>query len=370
MGSTKKTDLHAHNVLVAVHIRRRAGDKGGVGMDQDTLKDAQTDFYHLVDNRQGGSSEPSASAPRTRPIQRGRKHRRLQQHELSALIPNRPDAQRTALVDAMTLHRSAGAGRTPAVDVITLDGKILWDWDHYLAALDAGLRINLIPYTEHDPVTYLCVAALHERGLDAGMKALTVLGLCEPAKRGRPKKSTQNVDFWPPPKTEAEMAKMAGIGTTLISHAKELDAHGLSALVLTRQLKFNQVYQRLKLVQSAGLAGEVLDGTKTFGEAYLAAVSNSGNEQIAERETTPSRKALTDQVAELQRSVAKLTEENRRLRQRDDVLTVESRSYRDKWQQALRDLDEQNALMETYKEETDRLKAIIQLNDIEVRTQY
>ena len=75
-------------------------------------------------------------------------------------------------------------------------------------------------------------------------------------------------------------------------------------------------------------------------------------------------------MAELQRSVAKLTEENRRLRQRDDVLTVESRSYRDKWQQALRDLDEQNALMETYEEETDRLKAIIQLNDIEVRTQY
>ena len=174
-----------------------------------------------------------------------------------------------------------------------MDGKVLWDWDHYLAALDAGLRINLIPYTEHDPVTYLCVAALHERGLDAGMIALIVLGLCEPAKRGRPKKSTLCVDFWPPPKTEAEMAKMAGIGTTLISHAKELYDYGLSALALTRQLKFNQVYQRLKLVQSvAGLAGEVLDGTKTFGEAYLAALSNSGNEQIAERETTPSRKAL------------------------------------------------------------------------------
>ena len=339
-------------------------------MDQDTLKDAQTDFYHLVDDRQGESSEPSASAPRTRPIQRGRKHRRLQQHGLSALIPNRPDAQRTALVDAMTLHRSAGAGRTPAVDVITLDGKVLWDWDHYLAALDAGLRINLIPYTEHDPVTYLCVAALHERGLDAGMKALTVLGLCEPAKRGRPKKSTQNVDFWPPPKTEAEMAKMAGIGTTLISHAKELDAHGLSALVLTRQLKFNQVYQRLKLVQSAGLAGEVLDGTKTFGEAYLAALSNSGNEQIAERETTPSRKALIDQVETLQRIVTSLERETQILRQRTKALTGESKLYRDQWQQALRDLDEQTALMETYKEESARMREMIQLNGIEFQTHY
>ena len=164
---------------------------------------------------------------------------------------------------------------------------------------------------------------------------------------------------------------MAGIGTTLISHAKELYDYGLAALVLTRQIKFNDAYQRLKLVQSVvGLAEEVLDGTKTFGEAYLAARSNSANEQTAKRKTTPSRKALTDQVAELQRSVAKLTEENRRLRQRDDVLTVESRSYKDKWQQALRDLDEQNALMETYKEETDRLKAIIQLNDIEVRTHH
>ena len=163
---------------------------------------------------------------------------------------------------------------------------------------------------------------------------------------------------------------MGGVGTTLISHAKELYDYGLAALVLTRQLKFHQAYRRLKLVQSAGLAGEVLDGTKTFGEAYLAALSNSGNEQIAKRETTPSRKALTDQVAELQRSVAKLTGENRRLRQRDDVLTVESRSYKDQWQQALRDLDEQNALMETYKEETDRLKEIIQLNDIEVRTHH
>ena len=43
----------------------------------------------------------------------------------------------------MALHRSAGAGRTPSVDIITLDGKVLWDWDQYLAALDAGLRINL-----------------------------------------------------------------------------------------------------------------------------------------------------------------------------------------------------------------------------------
>ena len=103
------------------------------------------------------------------------------------MIPNRPDAQRRALVGAMALHRSVGAGRTPSVDIITLDGKVLWDWDQYLAALAAGLRINLIPYTEHGPVTYLCVAALHERRLDAGMIALIVLGLCEPAKRGRPK---------------------------------------------------------------------------------------------------------------------------------------------------------------------------------------
>ena len=103
---------------------------------------------------------------------------------------------------------------------------------------------------------------------------------------------------------------MGGVGTTLISHAKELYDYGLAALVLTRQLKFNDAYQRLKLVQSvAGLAEEVLDGTKTFGEAFLAARSNSANEQTAKRETTPSRKALTDQVAELQRSVAKLTEE-------------------------------------------------------------
>ena len=63
---------------------------------------------------------------------------------------------------------------------------------------------------------------------------------------------------------------MGGVGTTLISHAKELYDYGLAALVLTRQIKFNDAYQRLKLVQSvAGLAEEVLDGTKTFGEAFL-----------------------------------------------------------------------------------------------------
>ena len=94
-------------------------------------------------------------------------NRRLQQHELTntwllTVIPNRLDAQRRALaaapVAAMALHRSAGAGRTPSVDIITLDGKVLWDWDQYLAALDAGLRINLVPYTGPDPVTYLCLA--------------------------------------------------------------------------------------------------------------------------------------------------------------------------------------------------------------------
>ena len=341
MGSTKKTALHAHTVLVAVHIRRRAGDKGEVGMDQDTLKDAQTDFYDLIDNRQGESSESSAPEPRTGAIQNGRNNRRLQQHELSTVIPNRPDAQRRALVGAMALHRSVGAGRTPSVDIITLDGKVLWDWDQYLAALDAGLRINAVPYTGPDPVTYLCVAALHERRLDAGMIALIVLGLCEPAKRGRPKKSTQSVDFWPPPKTEAEMAKMAGVGTTLISHAKELYDYGLAALVLTRQIKFNDAYQRLKLVQSvAGLAEEVLDGTKTFGEAFLAARSNSANEQTAKRETTPSRKALIDQVETLQRTVTSLERETQILRQRTKALTGESKLYRDQWQQALRDLNQ------------------------------
>ena len=57
---------------------------------------------------------------------------------------------------------------------------------------------------------------------------------------------------------------MGGVGTTLISHAMELYDYGLAALVLSRQLKFHQAYRRLKLVQSAGLAGEVLDGTKTL----------------------------------------------------------------------------------------------------------
>ena len=79
---------------------------------------------------------------------------------------------------------------------------------------------------------------------------------------------------------------------------------------------------------------------------------------------------MIDQVETLQRTVTSLERETQILRQRTKALTGESKLYRDQWQQALRDLDEQTALMETYKEESARMREMIQLNGIEFQTHY
>ena len=54
-------------------------------MDHDALKDTQTDFYDLIDNRRGEPSESSAPEPRTGAIQNGRRN----QHPNLAPEPSR-----------------------------------------------------------------------------------------------------------------------------------------------------------------------------------------------------------------------------------------------------------------------------------------
>ena len=321
-------------------------------MIRDVPGATQTDFWGLIGSEPDERSEPSATAKPTEPNAKLTRPRRLQQHELGAVIPKRTADERRRLLDATVAHRAAGAGRRPTVDIVTLEGKVLWDWERYKAAYDAGLNINLVGCPGHDPVSYLCVQALHQQVFDAGTKALIVLKLCDPAGRGRPKKSTHRVDLWPSPRTEAEMAKMSGVGTTMISRAKDLIRYGVADRVLAREVKFTEMYRRLQAVKSANLAEGVLDGAMTFDEAYAIALTDT----VDPSQKPTSKKEWMDQIATLESVVVNSKEDNLELMRHQDALTNQCRYYKDQWEAAARERDELAEKVQVYEERIRWLK--------------
>ena len=202
------------------------------------------------------------------------------QHELGQLLGNRSPAARNRLRAAMHMQSAADieCGADAAVEVTLLDGQVLWDWDRFAIGRELHLPVRFHEYAGGDPVAFLCAAGLHERQLSQSLKALIVVSMCQWRSRGRPRKSTATVDF---PTTTASphsipsMADLAGVGTTLISQAKDDWSFGLAEDVRAGKLGFNEAYRRARVVRDSVWQRAALNGEMSFEDAYERASATS-----------------------------------------------------------------------------------------------
>ena len=308
----------------------------------------QTDFTHLLDRpeptRTKRKRAPSANGSAKSPAAR------LSKHPLADSVPARTPAQRRQLVSAMQLLKRADDVSTCTVDVLTLGSEVLWDYERYEIALEIGLDIRMIPVKGSDPTVRLCIEALHGPQLSAGLRALIAVVACEWAGPGRPKKVTLGVSYRDTPWTIEDMARLARVGTTRISEAKELFEFRLEGKVLAREITFGAAFKMASIVRAAGLSKSVRDGEFTFDQAYRKAVVESesaGNDQ--EHDAASSIGPDEERVATPESAPASWKEEKAAMLCRIKELTAENARV------AL-ELDEERALRQAAEEALHQMK--------------
>ena len=169
---------------------------------------------------------------------------------------------------------------------------------------------------------------------------------------------------WPEPKTNKQMADLAGVGTTLINQAKEIYAFGLSGRVLRQRLPFREARSRIKLVRDAGLEQSVLDGSMTLDQAHQAAVSSGKDGRTDAERKSPTKDQLAHDLQNQKENSKRLEAENLELEERVRQLTDANARMRKKLQESERALSEQIALREGYEEFINQLKYEPQLEGV------
>ena len=246
------------------------------------------------------------------------------QHELARLLGNRDAASRNRLRGSVRAQLAADReiGADTVVDVVLLEGQVLWDWDRFTIGRELEVRVRLRDFVGGDPVAFLCAQGLHERQLNQSGKALVVVSMCEWRARGRPKKPTGTVDF--PAESGRryaieEMADLAGVSTTLISQSKVVWSLGLAEDVAEGRVGFAEAYRRARVVRDSEWEREVLNGEMPFEDAYERALAETPDIPVARRRRSRSVKSLMEEVRELERSKAELVEELQLLREDNEA---------------------------------------------------
>lgn len=253
----------------------------------------------------------------------GEQSSEVRRHELSELLGSRNPKDLGALREAMRAQQVIDNqnGCRTVVEVETLNGEVLWDWDRYLIARELGIVVQFKRFKAGDPVAYMCVNALHVRQLTQSQKAVLVVSMCRWAARGRPKKSTECVDFshriFKRATTEM-MATMAGVSTTTISQAKVVHAAGFAADVLDCSLGFAEAYRRARRASEIGLEKTGVSEAGSFDDALQRGVQAGPPEAQQTRAKRPSRTVLEAQVRDLKRSESDLQEQIRLLEVEND----------------------------------------------------
>ena len=320
---------------------------------------AQMEFPGAHPQGMQANSVPNRKAVGT---ERRSSSEQLSPHPLYEMVPSRTDKERDQLKQAMQSLTSDSP--KAVVRVLVLGREVLWDYDRYKAALELGLEVEFVPYWGSDPVAFLCVEALHHRKISGQLTALFVVASHEWAKPGRPLNVTPGVTFTPEPKTNEQMADLAGVGTTLINQAKEIYAFGLSEQVLRQSLSFGEARRRIKLVRDSGLQQSVLDGSMTLDEAHQAADSSGTNSRTDAERKSPTKDQLAHELQNEKANSRRLEQQHVELEERVRHLTDENARIRKKLEKSERALSEQIALREGYEEFINQLKYEPQLEGV------
>ena len=106
--------------------------------------------------------------------------------------------------------------------IIIFEDKILDGRNRYRACLEAGVEPRTEVFSGGDPVAFVMDRNLHRRHLTVGQRAMALHKFATLTKAGRPKL----IAGIPAIKTNAQVAKIAGINKETISNAKTIEAEG------------------------------------------------------------------------------------------------------------------------------------------------
>ena len=232
----------------------------------------------------------------------------LKQHPLSAAYPSMPAQEFTALLDSIT---NIGV----QLPVTVFEGMVIDGWHRYTAAMQANMPCPQLQIdADIDPVDYVKAMNDSRRHMTASQRAMAAVTV----NQWRPVSARGGViPGITPGKTNAQMAKEAGVSVPTISQAKVAYKAGLTDAVKEGALTLKE-------------AGKVVAG-KTEKPAPKPAKAEpedntySGPSDDELQAASEAAKADLDKVMELMESddpKAELLKENERLRM--ELATVKS----------------------------------------------
>ena len=307
-------------------------------------------WVHESDSGAISGDAVGSSSPRSNDRVTGRHSVEVRRHELSELLGGRDPKDLGRLREAMRAQQIID--NQTVVEVETLEGKVLWDWDRFLIARELGMRVQFTPYDAGDPVAYLCIHALHTRQWSRSQKAVLVVAMCRWAGHGRPKKSTHSAGFSHESTgsvTTEMMATMAGVSSTTISQAKAVHAAGFGADVLDGSLGFAEAYRRARKAPEIGLNRTDVGGANSPDNAFQRGVQS---ERQPARTKPHSREVLEAQVRDLERARSDLM---------DQILLLEAENDRQRSAAAAADaaLERERRRADAAEAEVARLRSVL-----------
>ena len=142
------------------------------------------------------------------------------------------------------------------IQIWTLGGQVLSDWDAYRIAIDESLPMHRREYDGDDPAAFVCIELFHGPNLNKSLCALRVVQAFPCAERGRPKKPVENTGFSTgelTPRTAAQMADLADCSPETIRQARRVHTFGLTETVLAGHIKFSAALRHIKDMREEGL---------------------------------------------------------------------------------------------------------------------
>lgn len=142
----------------------------------------------------------------------------LKQHPLSAAFPAMQPDEYLALKDSIE--------NIGIQNPITLfEGMVIDGWNRYSAANEVGMPCQTVNLSSDvDPIDYVKSQNLHRRHLTGSQRAAAVIACSNWYPAHRPVKSVPGTDLT---KTDADMAKEAGVSISTVGHVKAAQKAGL-----------------------------------------------------------------------------------------------------------------------------------------------
>ena len=147
----------------------------------------------------------------------------LTQHPLSAAFPAMSPQELSDLTDDIAAHGL----RQP---VITYEGQVLDGWHRYQACLHAEVKPALVEFDGVDPVALVMSLNMSRRHLTSSQRAEAATACAAWKPSGRQAVTPKGAAA-APPKSNAELAEVAGVSVRTIQNAKRAHEAGLGSAV-------------------------------------------------------------------------------------------------------------------------------------------